>query len=118
LPSPGSDGRPTTGITRAELQGVMTTGAGVLRDRARLEEVLELLPTDPTAGDAAGHELGNLLAVGRALATAALAREESRGTHTRLDFPDRSSELLGRFFHIGHDLSFQPLPVDVRQASA
>ncbi|MEL6741231.1 MAG: hypothetical protein AAFP26_11300, partial [Planctomycetota bacterium] len=33
-------------------------------------------------------ETQNLLAVGRLVAGSALAREESRGTHWRADFPD------------------------------
>jgi L-aspartate oxidase len=32
----------------------------------------------------------------RLIATAALAREESRGAHRRLDFPDRDPTMEGR----------------------
>jgi L-aspartate oxidase len=112
------DARRSEGITLVELQRLMTTGASVLRDRSSLEAVVERLPADPPARDAAGHELRNLLAVGRALAAAALAREESRGTHTRLDFPEPASEMLGRFFQSGEDVTFHRLPVDVPQPSA
>ena len=42
------------------------------------------------------EEVANLLVVSRALVDAALAREESRGTHTRLDFPDTDPAFLGR----------------------
>ncbi len=105
-------------IAIAELQRVMTAGAGVLRNRASLQGVLDALPFDVRADDPETHELRNLLTVGRVLVRAALAREESRGTHTRLDFPERSNELLGRFFDVGGQLSFHPLPVEVRQPSA
>jgi L-aspartate oxidase len=105
-------------INRAELQHVMTAGAGVLRDRESLARVLDALPADVPAGDPAGYELRNLLAVGWSLAVAALAREESRGTHTRLDHPESSSAFLGRYFLEGRELTFHPLPVDVPQPSA
>jgi L-aspartate oxidase len=113
---------PATGsepLTRDGLQRLMTAGAGVLRDAERLAAVLAALPPDCDASDPASHELRNLLVVGRLLAGAAFAREESRGTHTRLDFPDRSNDFLGRFFAVadGSEL-FEPLPVEVRQASA
>jgi L-aspartate oxidase len=117
-PSSAFDALRTHGITLDELQRVMTTGAGVLRDRSSLEAVLERLPTAPAATDVRGYELRNLLAVGWALATAALARTESRGTHTRLDFPDPSADWLGRLFHLGPNLGFHPLPADVREPSA
>ncbi len=96
----------------------MTAGGGVLRDAASLQGVLDALPANVPARDPDGYELRNLLVVGWALATAALARQESRGTHTRLDFPDRSSAFLGRFFQLGDALTFHALPVDVRQPSA
>jgi L-aspartate oxidase len=105
-------------ITLVELQQLMTTGAGVLRDASSLLTVLDRLPADVPADDPAGYELRNLVTVGAALATAALAREESRGTHTRLDHPDRSAALLGRFFRSGTAVTFRPLPADVRQPSA
>ena len=105
-------------ITLAELQRVMTAGAGVLRDAESLHGVLDVLPDRVPAHDPPGYELRNLLAVGWALASAALAREESRGTHTRLDHPERSSALLGRFFQLEDELTFHALPVDVRQPSA
>ncbi len=124
--SPGQlvPGRPSgreaapAAITLPELQRVMTAGAGVLRDAASLQGVLDVLPASVPAHDPDGYELRNLLVVGWALTTAALARQESRGTHTRLDFPDRSSALLGRFFQVGEALTFHALPVDVRQPSA
>ncbi len=110
--------RSTGSITLEELQSVMTAGAGVLRDAESLQGVLDVLPSDVVAVNPAGYELRNLLAVGWALARAALEREESRGTHTRLDFPNHSNLLLGRFFQEGEALTFHPLPVDVRQPSA
>ena len=39
------------------------------------------------------------------------------GTHTRLDFPERSNAFLGRFFQAGDGARrFHPLPADVRAA--
>jgi L-aspartate oxidase len=93
---------------RDELQRVMTRDAGVLRDAVSLERAeIELAKMAPTSiGEA------NLLSVSQALVHAAMAREESRGTHTRIDHPDTRVELLGRFvFEDGADLRFVPLPV-------
>ena len=72
---------------RDELQRAMTLGAGVLRSAASLADTARVLdglgaPADP--------EVRNLLTVGSALLAAARAREESRGAHTRVDFPDPS----------------------------
>jgi L-aspartate oxidase len=106
-------------VTHDGLQRLMTAGAGVLRDAASLAEVLATLPPDCDASDPPSHELRNLLVVGRLLAGAALAREESRGTHTRLDFPDRSTDFLGRVFAVEDGTEvFELLPVEVRQPSA
>jgi L-aspartate oxidase len=41
----------------------------------------------PVASDAPAHELVNLLTVADAMLAGATAREESRGCHTREDFP-------------------------------
>ena len=107
-----------------ELQRVMTAGAGVLRDRSSLEQVLDVLPIgDPAVellpADPAGYELRNLVTVGWALASAALAREESRGTHTRLDSP-RTVERVPRPVLRRRQRARPscPLPADVREPSA
>jgi len=96
------------GSTRREdFQRVLTRDAGVLRDRERLERARDTL----AAMRAATLEDANLLAVGRALVAAALARCESRGTHTRLDFPDRDPVYDGRFvFGHGPAPRLVPLP--------
>jgi L-aspartate oxidase len=94
-------------IVRAELQAVMTRDAGVLRDATSLSRALASL-AEIRSDDA---EVANLHAVSVALVGAALAREESRGTHTRVDFPEMSPELLGRFVFAGTDApAFVALP--------
>jgi len=80
-PVPGTADR--TGLQRA-----MTEGAGVLRSAHSLEQTAKVLSLVPT-GD---PEVRNLVTVGAALLTAALAREESRGNHTRSDFPETRDE--------------------------
>lgn len=67
-----------------EIQNIMSRNVSVLRDRAGLERAqadLSQLPPEQTL-------------VPRALVAAALAREESRGTHRRTDFPSRRDEWL------------------------
>ena len=91
---------------RDDLQRVMTRDAGVLRDAASLGDAADALAgmTPTSVGEA------NLLAVSRSLGRAATARRESRGTHTRIDFPDTSARFLGRFvFSEGEDPWFLPL---------
>jgi L-aspartate oxidase len=87
--------------TLASLQQLMTLDAGVLRDAASLEHAARSLAVPPPGADIAGWELANLVTVARALVRAARFRRESRGTHTRLDHPDSSAALLGRFVHVG-----------------
>jgi L-aspartate oxidase len=106
--SPGGATISTPGTsTREELQRVMTRDAGVLRDavsigRARAA-LAAMVPVD--------EEVANLLVVSRSLVEAALAREESRGTHTRLDYPEPDPAFLGRFvFGTGAIPSFVGLP--------
>ena len=91
---------------RSELQRVMTREAGVVRSAASLERAAGVLASlIPTTVEEA-----NLLAVSTALVRAATARCESRGTHTRSDHPEASSEYLGRFvFTGGQKPEFVPL---------
>ncbi|CAB4655186.1 MAG: L-aspartate oxidase [Actinobacteria bacterium] len=104
-------------ITLEALQRAMTFGAGVLRDAGSLTGVLDVLPLSLPAETPAQYEINNLVTVARTLVTAALRREESRGTHTRLDFTEQSPQLLGRFIHLfGSEASFVPLVTHVQPA--
>jgi aspartate oxidase len=113
---PGPEHRFVTqrGVDRGDLQRLMTREAGVLRDAASLERAAAALAA---MTDAADTEVRNLVTVSGGLVDAARARTESRGTHTRLDFPDPSSAFLGRFvFGPGGQPSFVPLPEQERAA--
>jgi L-aspartate oxidase len=93
---------------RDELQRVMTRDAGVLRDAMSLASAADTLATmhATSVGEA------NLLAVSNALVRAAAARRESRGTHTRIDYPNASDDYLGRFVFTGDGQPrFVPIPV-------
>lgn len=89
------------GAVRHAVQATMTRGAGVLRDRESLTE------TAATLDDLTGHvpaqdsdpawlEIRNLITLGRAVVVAATSREESRGAHTRDDFPATSDDWMLR----------------------
>ena len=90
LDAPATAGGPITDDVakrRDALQRSMTEGAGVLRSATSLERTTATLRALPTGDD---RELTNLRTVGLALLAAATAREESRGAHTRTDFPETS----------------------------
>ena len=86
------------GAARAQLASAMTTGAGVERSADSLGSVLASIGSTEAWLEAnpqvtVSHwELVNLTLVSRVLASAALAREESRGTHWRRDFPETSTD--------------------------
>ncbi|NNE96737.1 MAG: L-aspartate oxidase [Acidimicrobiales bacterium] len=86
---------------RRAVQASMTRGAGVLRDRqslattaAELEELISHVPAQDS--DPAWLEIRNLITLGRAVVIAAASREESRGAHTRDDFPATSDDWMLR----------------------
>jgi L-aspartate oxidase len=84
----------TAGELRDRFQRAMTRGAGVLRDARSLRETgavvaATLGATERLSKGPDREELRNLATVGWALLRAAAVREESRGCHTRDDFPDR-----------------------------
>jgi L-aspartate oxidase len=84
-----------TAKIRESIQHAMTIGAGVVRDAASLAGVCLAMPAPADRVDVC--EVRNLAAVGAALVAAAEAREESRGCHTRTDFPETSPALARRF---------------------
>ncbi len=77
------------------LRALMVRKMGIVRDRTRLEEAKQdvefwcryVLARE--FRDRGGWELQNLLTMAREMIAAAIAREESRGTHFRSDFPTR-----------------------------
>jgi L-aspartate oxidase len=87
-------------VIRESLQLAMTHSAGVLRtaeslglvQRSVVANAVRLEQAVPPEADYA--EVRNLLTVADAMIRAALAREESRGAHTRADFPQRDDEHL------------------------
>ncbi len=80
-----------------EVRALMWDNVGIERDGPRLAQAVDRLARWQAAFEAATrdglvsreqHELRSLLTCGRLAADAALAREESRGAHYRLDFPE------------------------------
>ncbi len=114
-----------------ELQQAMNDLVGIIRTASELEDALtriEELKQRAAGMGVEGHrqynpgwhlalDLHNMLLVSEAIAKAALAREESRGGHTRDDFPKPSPEWGGKNLVVrlddsgsGVGLVEQPLP--------
>jgi len=69
----------------------MKSGLGRLRELSTLYEGISVSDTEKDFNQAVVryNELGNMLVAAHAVAIGALAREESRGSHFRTDFPKR-----------------------------
>lgn len=89
----GGDGTLVRGAARADLQQLMSSQVGVLRDEkglAAAERGLDdLLALDGGEPGTEAWETTNLVTVAAALVRAATLRAETRGTHWRDDHPDR-----------------------------
>ncbi|TDR56256.1 succinate dehydrogenase subunit A [Halomonas ventosae] len=131
-----SEGGETVPELKRELQDIMQTSFGVFREEKnmvegvkRLEELRErianaYLPDKSNTFNTArveALELDNLMEVAEATAIAALERKESRGAHSRYDYPDRddvnwlkhslyfpAEKRLGK-----RDVNFAPKTVDM-----
>ncbi len=102
---------------RGALQRVMSSDCGVVRDADGLRLAsdtlgdLALLADDLPARSIASYEVIDLLRVARAIVASAIARTESRGAHTRREYPEPSDALLGRFVSRGDNVPvFVALP--------
>jgi L-aspartate oxidase len=81
-------------VDRVALQSLMWNAAGIERNAAGLEAAATQLDQwQPSGATMQDLETANLLALGRVLVAAALARRESRGAHFREDFPETSDGL-------------------------
>jgi L-aspartate oxidase len=93
--SPGDDEE--VDKRRHRLQQAMTAGAGVVRSEDSLAAAHAVV--EDVAGPGRGPatwELSNLVEVARAVLAAASARRESRGAHSRSDFPHQDPALRCR----------------------
>ncbi len=74
-----------------QVQELMWQYVGVVRDGKSLRQVIselaKLQEKQPKSGSRQAREAMNILETGLLIARSALAREESRGAHYRLDFP-------------------------------
>jgi L-aspartate oxidase len=102
---------------RSAIQRTMSADCGVVRDANGLavaaETLAELaaLAEELATRTVPACEVLNLARVSQAITTAATAREESRGAHTRADFPETSDAFLGRIVLRGtQSPQFIPLP--------
>jgi succinate dehydrogenase / fumarate reductase flavoprotein subunit len=117
---------------QSDLQQSMNDLVGIIRTGSELEESLseiEAFKVRAASMKVEGHrqynpgwhlaiDLRNMLIVGECIAKAALAREESRGGHTRDDFPGPNAEWGTKNLVVnlnaagtGVDLHEKPLPV-------
>jgi len=76
------------------LRAAVGRGLGVIRDAEGIRGTLDAL--DALSGEATTGEARNMLQVGKLIAAAALLREESRGAHWRLDFPESQPRFARR----------------------
>jgi len=88
---------------RSSLRSAMWRNVGVERSGTRLKDVLNMFDfwnryaLERVFDAPDGWEVQNMLTVGRLTTHAALARNESRGTHARFDFPAIDPALAGHF---------------------
>ncbi|MCK4539239.1 MAG: succinate dehydrogenase flavoprotein subunit [Candidatus Krumholzibacteria bacterium] len=102
-----TDGTEKVGEIRDDLQVLMTNKCGIFRDRATLEELtgdlkkLEERYENIKIDDKSekfnsdlleASELGHMIEFCELIVAGALSREESRGAHSRTDFPKRDDE--------------------------
>ena len=101
IPHAEEDGRLDIADLNASLRSLMVRNLGIIRDKNRMLEAKENLrfwcryALGREFETRAGWELQNLLTVARLMVASALARDESRGTHYRSDFPARDDEHWG-----------------------
>jgi len=87
---------------RNSLRSLMWRNVGMTREADRLAEAIEIIEfwsryvMDKVFDEPQGWECQNMLTVGRTMAAAALARQESRGVHFRSDFPQSDEKNWGK----------------------
>ncbi|MCP4707776.1 MAG: L-aspartate oxidase [Planctomycetes bacterium] len=91
------------------LRALMWRNVGVERSQERLDETLEIIDfwrryvMDKVWEDPVGWECQNMLTMCRLMVDSARRRQESRGVHYRLDFPQRDDEAFGEHIDVVRD---------------
>lgn len=85
-------------VAIAELRREMYDNVGLVRDAAGLRSALNYIASAAQRFAQPSVELRNLLDVGHLVASAALMRQESRGSHYRSDYPVSDSAFAKRSF--------------------
>lgn len=106
---------------RNSLRSLMWRNVGIERHAARLSETIDIVDfwgryvLDKLFDDPGGWETQNMLMLGRAVAQAATAREESRGVHFRSDFPKTLASCDGR--HLVVTLTAEGMTISLQKSS-
>jgi len=104
---------PALAANREKIRELLWKQAGILRTGKDLKAALETLAAMeiPQTGKQTRceHELHNLHLLGSLVCRCALAREESRGSHYRADFPYRDDDTFQKHSLIAkdHDVTFE-----------
>lgn len=96
---PSDQGELDLDDVRSSLRSAMWKNVGIERSGGKLHDVCDMLDfwarytLDKIFDEPAGWEVQNMLLVGSLVAQSAAWRQESRGCHTRIDFPELSDAL-------------------------
>jgi len=124
-------GNERVGEIRDEMQRAMSENCSVFRNKAALEKLLGILRslksrsnkiTLTSKGRGLNYELedafelNNMLGIAEVIALSALTREESRGSHYRVDFPERDDTNWLKHTLVfkkadGHEVRFKPVKI-------
>jgi L-aspartate oxidase len=95
-----NDADETPDPTLTRIREILGSHAGILRERKELTQAIQQLDAmglaAPAKSERTAWEIYNMWTLAKVVARSALAREESRGSHYRSDFPYHDDEKFAR----------------------